>query len=388
MTFTAKILLLGSGELGREFVISAKRLGCEVIACDSYPNAPAMQVADGFEIFSMLDADLLRAAIERHQPDYIVPEIEAIRTEVLADVQAQGLTVVPSAKATIMTMNRDRIREVAAVELGLRTSRYRYAESLEEVRAGAEHTGLPCVIKPVMSSSGKGQSTVRSADALESAWDYAVANMRGDRSRVIVEEFVDFDYEITLLTVRSRDGVSFCPPIGHRQERGDYQESWQPAPMTHRTLGAAQDMARAVVDNLGGYGLFGVEFFVKGDDVIFSELSPRPHDTGMVTLISQNFSEFDLHARAILGLPIPEVRLHGAAASAVLLADRESLDFRVEGLADALVSSEGQVDLRIFAKPSTRPYRRMGVTLALTDDVDSARRIAAQAAAKLRIIYE
>lgn len=388
MTFTAKILLLGSGELGREFVISAKRLGCEVIACDSYPNAPAMQVADGFEIFSMLDADLLRAAIERHQPDYIVPEIEAIRTEVLADVEAQGLTVVPSAKATIMTMNRDRIREVAAVELGLRTSRYRYAESLEEVRAGAEHTGLPCVIKPVMSSSGKGQSTVRSADALESAWDYAVANMRGDRSRVIVEEFVDFDYEITLLTVRSRDGVSFCPPIGHRQERGDYQESWQPAPMTHRTLGAAQDMARAVVDNLGGYGLFGVEFFVKGDDVIFSELSPRPHDTGMVTLISQNFSEFDLHARAILGLPIPEVRLHGAAASAVLLADRESLDFRVEGLADALVSSEGQVDLRIFAKPSTRPYRRMGVTLALTDDVDSARRIAAQAAAKLRIIYE
>lgn len=388
MTFTAKILLLGSGELGREFVISAKRLGCEVIACDSYPNAPAMQVADGFEIFSMLDADLLRAAIERHQPDYIVPEIEAIRTEVLADVEAQGLTVVPSAKATIMTMNRDRIREVAAVELGLRTSRYRYAESLEEVRAGAEHTGLPCVIKPVMSSSGKGQSTVRSADALESAWDYAVANMRGDRSRVIVEEFVDFDYEITLLTVRSREGVSFCPPIGHRQERGDYQESWQPAPMTHRTLGAAQDMARAVVDNLGGYGLFGVEFFVKGDDVIFSELSPRPHDTGMVTLISQNFSEFDLHARAILGLPIPEVRLHGAAASAVLLADRESLDFRVEGLADALVSSEGQVDLRIFAKPSTRPYRRMGVTLALTDDVDSARRIAAQAAAKLRIIYE
>lgn len=388
MTFTAKILLLGSGELGREFVISAKRLGCEVIACDSYPNAPAMQVADGFEIFSMLDADLLRAAIERHQPDYIVPEIEAIRTEVLAEVQAQGLTVVPSAKATIMTMNRDRIREVAAVELGLRTSRYRYAESLEEVRAGAEHTGLPCVIKPVMSSSGKGQSTVRSADALESAWDYAVANMRGDRSRVIVEEFVDFDYEITLLTVRSREGVSFCPPIGHRQERGDYQESWQPAPMTHRTLGAAQDMARAVVDNLGGYGLFGVEFFVKGDDVIFSELSPRPHDTGMVTLISQNFSEFDLHARAILGLPIPEVRLHGAAASAVLLADRESLDFRVEGLADALVSSEGQVDLRIFAKPSTRPYRRMGVTLALTDDVDSARRIAAQAAAKLRIIYE
>jgi phosphoribosylglycinamide formyltransferase 2 len=388
MAFTAKILLLGSGELGREFVISAKRLGCEVIACDSYAGAPAMQVADGFEIFSMLDAELLRAAIERHQPDYIVPEIEAIRTEVLADVEAQGRTVVPSARATIMTMNRDRIREVAAVELGLRTSRYRYAESLEEVLAGAEHTGLPCVIKPVMSSSGKGQSTVRSPDELDRAWNYAVANMRGDRSRVIVEEFVDFDYEITLLTVRSRDGVSFCPPIGHRQERGDYQESWQPAPMTGRALAAAQDMARAVVDNLGGCGIFGVEFFVKGEDVIFSELSPRPHDTGMVTLISQDLNEFDLHARAILGLPVPEVQLRGASASAVLLADRESAVFRVEGLADALAAPEGQVDLRIFAKPTTRPYRRMGVTLALAKDTDSARRIAADAAAKLRIIYE
>jgi phosphoribosylglycinamide formyltransferase 2 len=307
---------------------------------------------------------------------------------VLADVEAQGHTVVPSARATIMTMNRDRIREVAAVELGLRTSRYRYAESLDEVQAGAEHTGFPCVIKPVMSSSGKGQSTVRSAAELERAWDYAVANMRGDRSRVIVEEFVDFDYEITLLTVRSREGVSFCPPIGHRQERGDYQESWQPAPMTDRALAAAQDMARAVVDNLGGYGIFGVEFFVKGEDVIFSELSPRPHDTGMVTLISQNLSEFDLHARAILGLPISPLRLHGAAASAVVLADRESSDFRITGLADALASKDGEVDLRIFAKPTTRPYRRMGVTLALSSDTDSARRIAADAAAKLQIIYE
>lgn len=387
MVFTAKILLLGSGELGREFVISAKRLGCEVIACDNYAGAPAMQVADGFEVFSMLDAALLRAAIERHQPDYIVPEIEAIRTEVLAEVEAEGLTVVPSARATIMTMNRDRIREVAAVELGLRTSRYRYAESLEEVRAGAEHTGLPCVIKPVMSSSGKGQSTVRCEDELERAWAYAVANMRGDRSRVIVEQFVDFDYEITLLTIRSREGVSFCPPIGHRQERGDYQESWQPAPMSDAALSAAQDMARAVVDNLGGYGIFGVEFFVKGEDVIFSELSPRPHDTGMVTLISQNLSEFDLHARAILGLPVPQVRLNGASASAVLLADRASDDFAVEGIADALDTPGGEVDVRIFAKPSTRPYRRMGVTLALADDTDSARRLAASAAAKLQIIY-
>ena len=388
MAFTAKILLLGSGELGREFVISAKRLGCEVIACDSYAGAPAMQVADGFEVFSMLDEGLLRAAIERHQPDYIVPEIEAIRTEVLAEVEAQGMTVVPSARATIMTMNRDRIREVAAVELNLRTSLYRYAESLDEVRAGAEHTGFPCVIKPVMSSSGKGQSTVRSAEELEQAWNYAVANMRGDRSRVIVEQFIDFDYEITLLTVRSREGVSFCPPIGHRQERGDYQESWQPAPMTPAALTKAEDMARAVVDNLGGYGIFGVEFFVKGEDVIFSELSPRPHDTGMVTLISQNLSEFDLHARAILGLPVPQVRLNGPSASAVLLADRASENFTVEGIADALTASSGGVDVRIFAKPSTRPYRRMGVTLALADDTDNAREMAATAAAKLQIIYK
>ena len=388
MAFTAKILLLGSGELGREFVISAKRLGCEVIACDSYAGAPAMQVADAFEVFSMLDEGLLRAAIERHQPDYIVPEIEAIRTEVLAEVEAQGMTVVPSARATIMTMNRDRIREVAAVELNLRTSLYRYAESLDEVRAGADHTGFPCVIKPVMSSSGKGQSTVRSAEELEQAWNYAVANMRGDRSRVIVEQFIDFDYEITLLTVRSREGVSFCPPIGHRQERGDYQESWQPAPMNPAALTKAEDMARAVVDNLGGYGIFGVEFFVKGEDVIFSELSPRPHDTGMVTLISQNLSEFDLHVRAILGLPVPQVRLNGPSASAVLLADRASENFTVEGIADALTASSGGVDVRIFAKPSTRPYRRMGVTLALADDTDSAREMAAEAAAKLQIIYK
>jgi len=387
MAFTAKILLLGSGELGREFVISAKRLGAQVIACDSYEGAPAMQVADGHEVFSMLDADLLAKAIEKHQPDFVVPEIEAIRTEVLADFEARGVTVVPSARATIMTMNRDRIREVAAVELGLRTSRYRYAETLEEVLAGAEHTGLPCVIKPVMSSSGKGQSTVRAPEELKAAWNYAVANMRGDRSRVIVEEFIAFDYEITLLTVRSREGVSFCPPIGHRQERGDYQESWQPTPMSGAALAAAQDMARKVVDNLGGYGIFGVEFFVKGEDVIFSELSPRPHDTGMVTLISQNWSEFDLHARAILGLPVPEVTLRRAAASAVILADRESDDFRFEGLAEALSTPGGEIDLRLFSKPTTRPYRRMGVALAIAEDADKARMLAAEAASKVRIVY-
>ncbi|MGC1305438.1 MAG: formate-dependent phosphoribosylglycinamide formyltransferase [Caulobacteraceae bacterium] len=387
MAFTAKILLLGSGELGREFVISAKRLGCQVIACDSYPGAPAMQVADGFEVFSMLDAELLRAAIERHKPDFVVPEIEAIRTEVLAEVEAQGVTVVPSARATVMTMNRDRIREVAAAELGLRTSRYRYAESLEEVRAGAEHTGLPCVIKPVMSSSGKGQSTVRAADELERAWEYAVANMRGDRRRVIVEEFIAFDYEITLLTVRTREGVRFCPPIGHRQEHGDYRESWQPTAMSDTALAAAQDMARKVVDDLGGYGLFGVEFFVKGEDVIFSELSPRPHDTGMVTLISQNFSEFDLHARAILGLPVPEVRLYGPSASAVILADREAESFHFEGLAQGLATAGGEIDIRLFSKPTTRPNRRMGVALALADSADDARRLAMEAAAKVSIVY-
>lgn len=388
MAFTAKILLLGSGELGREFVISAKRLGCEVVACDAYEGAPAMQVADGFEVFSMLDGERLRAAIEKHRPDFIVPEVEAIRTEVLAEVEAEGFCVVPSARATQMTMNRDAIREVAAVELGLRTSRYRYAESLDEVLAGAEHTGLPCVIKPVMSSSGKGQSTVRDAADLEKAWDYAVANMRGDRKRVIVEEFVAFDYEITLLTVRSREGVSFCPPIGHRQERGDYQESWQPTPMVPAAIAAAQDMARKVVDDLGGYGLFGVEFFVKVEEVIFSELSPRPHDTGMVTLISQNLSEFDLHARAILGLPVPEVVLHGASASAVILADRDSESFAYEGQAEALATPGAQVDLRLFSKPVTRSYRRMGVALALAGDTDTARRVAAEAASRVRIVYK
>lgn len=386
---TARILLLGSGELGREFVISAKRLGCHVVACDSYAGAPAMQVADAAEVFSMLDADALKAAIAKHQPDYIVPEVEAIRTEVLQEVEAAGQTVVPSARATYMTMNRDRIREVAASELGLRTSRYRYAESLEDVVAAAAHTGFPCVIKPVMSSSGKGQSTVADAAGLAAAWDYAVANMRGDRRKVIVEEFIRFDYEITLLTVRTRQGVLFCDPIGHRQERGDYQESWQPAPMAPAALARAQDMAAKVVDNLGGYGIFGVEFFVAGDDVVFSELSPRPHDTGMVTLLSQNLSEFDLHARAILGLPIPRIVCRGPAASAVVLADRASDDFSINGLADALAlgTAEQDVDVRVFGKPTTRPYRRMAVALATGVDTDDARARAYAAASKVTLRY-
>ena len=387
MAFTARILLLGSGELGREFVISAKRLGAWVVACDAYDDAPAMQLADAREVFSMLDGEALRAAVEKHRPDYVVPEIEAIRTEMLVELEAEGINVVPSARATQLTMNRDRIRDLAAEELRLTTSRFRYAETLEEVRAGAEHTGFPCVIKPVMSSSGKGQSKVEDAAGLEAAWDYAVANMRGDRRRVIVEQFVDFDYEITLLTVRTRGGVLFCPPIGHRQERGDYMESWQPAAMSDAAIAAAQDMAKKVVDDLGGYGLFGVEFFVKGEEVIFSELSPRPHDTGMVTLVSQNLSEFDLHARAIMGLPIPTPIRARPSASAVILADRDGEALSYSGLVDALGTPGGTVDVRIFGKPTSRPYRRMGVTLASAGDTDTARRIAAEAAGKVRIEY-
>ncbi|WP_291007882.1 formate-dependent phosphoribosylglycinamide formyltransferase [Ferrovibrio sp.] len=391
MTAIAKILLLGSGELGREFVVSAKRLGAHVVACDAYAGAPAMQLADEAEVFSMLDAAALSAAIDKHKPDFIVPEVEAIRTEVLKEYEDRGQKVVPSARATIMTMNRDRIREVAASELGLPTSKYLYAESLEEMRAAVASVGIPCVVKPVMSSSGKGQSTVKSAADIDKAWDYAVAGMRGDRKRVIVEAFIAFDYEITLLTIRTRDGVIFCPPIGHRQERGDYQESWQPTAMAPQAVAEAQRQAKAVVDNLGGYGLFGVEFFVKGEEVIFSELSPRPHDTGMVTLISQNLTEFDLHARAILGLPIPSITQYGPSASAVILADRDSTAFDVQGLDVALQSPDAaiDIDLRIFNKPTTRPYRRMGVALALakTGDVEQARAAARAAAAKVKIIY-
>jgi phosphoribosylglycinamide formyltransferase 2 len=391
VTATAKILLLGSGELGREFVISAKRLGAHVVACDSYAGAPAMQVADEAEVFSMLDGAALGAAIDKHKPDLIVPEVEAIRTEILKEYEDKGLNVVPSARATIMTMNRDRIREVAATELGLPTSKYLYAETLEEMRAAVAKVGVPCVVKPVMSSSGKGQSTVKSPDAIDAAWEYAVAGMRGDRKRVIVEAFIAFDYEITLLTIRTRQGVVFCDPIGHRQERGDYQESWQPTPMTAEAVEEAKRIAKAVVDDLGGYGLFGVEFFVKGGEVIFSELSPRPHDTGMVTLISQNLSEFDLHARAILGLPIPSITLHGPSASAVILADRESAAFAVEGVAEALVPEAPgiDIDVRIFNKPTTRPYRRMGVALALAREgsVEDARAAARAAAAKVKLTY-
>ncbi|PLK22635.1 phosphoribosylglycinamide formyltransferase 2 [Porphyrobacter sp. TH134] len=390
MSHIATILLLGSGELGREFVISAKRLGARVIACDSYDNAPAMQLADGHEVFSMLDGAALRAAAQKHRPDLIVPEIEAIRTEVLGDLEQEGFTIVPSARAAQLTMNRDTIRDLAAGELGLVTSQYGYAESFAEAQTIAERIGYPLVMKPVMSSSGKGQSKVDDPQALAAAWDYAVANMRGDRARVICEQFIAFDYEITLLTVRHAGGISFCPPIGHRQERGDYRESWQPAAMSAAALAAAQDMAAKVVMALQGggrgWGLYGVEFFVKGEEVIFSELSPRPHDTGMVTLASQDLTEFDLHARAILGLPVPDSIAARPSASAVILADRDSASFAFEGLGDALALSS-DVDVRLFGKPVTRPYRRMGVALARAETATSAVALAKQAADAVRIVY-
>jgi phosphoribosylglycinamide formyltransferase 2 len=394
MAHTYTVILLGSGELGREFTISAKRLGARVIACDAYDNAPAMQMADGREIFSMLDGEALRAAVAKHQPDLIVPEVEAIRTEVLVELEAQGFAVVPSSRAAQLTMNRDAIRDLAAGELGLKTSRYRYATSLEEVLSCADYTGFPCVIKPVMSSSGKGQSKVTRREELEAAWNFAVANMRGDRARVIVEEFIAFDYEITLLTVRHAGGITFCPPIGHRQERGDYQESWQPAKMSQSALAKAQEMARKVVEALQGdgrgWGLYGAEFFVRTVDggeqeVIFSEVSPRPHDTGMVTLASQDLSEFDLHARAIMGLSVPEAISARPGASAVILADHESASFQYEGLAEALACDDS-VDVRLFGKPTTRPYRRMGVALASCDSPDKARTLATRAAGKVRIL--
>jgi phosphoribosylglycinamide formyltransferase 2 len=375
-----KILLLGSGELGKEFVISAKRLGCHVIACDSYAGAPAMQVADESEVFSMLDEVALRAAIARHQPDLIVPEIEAIRTEVLLEVEKQGFEVIPSARAANLTMNRDRIRDVA-VGLGVRTAQFSYADSAAELLARATEIGFPVVIKPVMSSSGKGQSVAKSAAEVQASWDFACAGMRGDRQKVIVEEFIHFEFEITLLTVRQRNGQTlFCPPIGHVQERGDYQYSWQPQGMTPEQIQAAQDMAEKVTTDLGGAGLFGVEFFVTKDEVIFSELSPRPHDTGMVTLISQNLSEFDLHARAILGLPIPNIECV-EGASAVVLADKEGTHPTFIGVAEAL--SEPGVDVRIFGKPTTRPYRRMAVALA--KGANSLQR-ARDAAGKIKVI--
>ena len=387
--YLATLMLLGSGELGREFAIAAKRLGCRVVACDRYENAPAMQLADAFEVFPMLDGSALRAAVEKHKPDVIVPEIEAIDTTTLGELETEGWRVAPSAKAVQLTMNRDGIRDFAARELGLVTSKYRFAESRDEAIAAAGEVGLPCVVKPVMSSSGKGQTTARKTEEIGQAWDYAVANMRGDRPRVIVEEFVEFDSEITLLTVATRDGVLFCPPVGHRQEAGDYRESWQPAAIPREALQSARFQSRKIVEALGGHGIFGVEFFVRGDQAIFSELSPRPHDTGMVTLVSQFPNQFELHLRAVLGLPVPAVELAGPSASAVILADRESDSFAYSGVADALaLGAPGYpVDVRIFAKPKTLRNRRMGVALARGPSVDDAVERAKAAAARVRIDY-
>jgi phosphoribosylglycinamide formyltransferase 2 len=366
-----KILLLGSGELGKEFTIAAQRLGQTVIAVDSYTNAPAMQVADAFEVINMLDGAALDNIVEKHKPDYIVPEIEAIRTERFYEYEKQGYTVIPSAKAANFTMNRKAIRDLAAKELGLKTAAYRYATSKETLEKAVAAVGLPCVVKPLMSSSGKGQSTIKTAADIEKAWNYALEGSRGDVVEVIVEAFVNFTYEITLLTVTQRNGKTlFCPPIGHRQERGDYQESWQPATMEEHHLKTAKQMAKAVTEALGGAGIWGVEFFIADDGVYFSELSPRPHDTGMVTLAgTQNFNEFELHLRAVLGLEIPEITLERHGASAVILAEKNSDNPTFEGI--ETITKEPQSDFRLFGKPTSRPYRRMGVVLTY-DNVGTA----------------
>lgn len=375
-----KIVLLGSGELGKEFVIACQRLGQYVIAVDSYANAPAMQVAHEFEVINMLDGEALDAIIEKHQPDLIVPEIEAIRTERFYDYEARGIQVVPSAKAANFTMNRKAIRDLAAKELGLRTATYRYATTYEELKAGVEVCGIPCVVKPLMSSSGKGQSVIKSTEDIEKAWEYALEGSRGDLKEVIVESFVDFDFEITLLTVTQKQGETlFCPPIGHRQERGDYQESWQPQAMSLIYLNEAKEMADRVTKALGGAGLWGVEFFITKEGAYFSELSPRPHDTGMVTLAgTQNFSEFELHARAVLGLNIPSIDLLKNGASSVILAQNESQNTpEFEGLNEA--AQIPNTDFKLFGKPTTRQYRRMGVALAFgsesTEDLVSTAKL-------------
>ena len=367
-----KVLLCGSGELGKEVVIELQRYGVEVIALDAYDNAPAMQVADRSHVVSMLDGPALRAIIEKEQPDLVVPEVEAIATDVLAELEKSGTTtIIPTARATQLTMNREGIRRVAAEELGLRTSPYRFAETKEEFDQAVEEIGMPCVVKPIMSSSGKGQSTVKSADDVSPAWEYAQAGGRGGKGKVIVEGFVDFDYEITQLTIRHAGGTSFCDPIGHIQVDGDYRESWQPHPMSDSAIAEAREYARKITDELGGWGVFGVELFIKGDQVIFSEVSPRPHDTGMVTMISQDLSQFALHARAILGLPIPAIRQYGPSASSVILVEGESDNPTFSKLDTAL--AEPDVQLRLFGKPAVKGRRRMGVALARGENVEQAR---------------
>lgn len=374
-----KVMMLGSGELGKEVVIEFQRLGVEVIAVDRYEHAPAMQVAHRSYVISMLDGQALHAVIERERPHYIVPEVEAIATDTLVELEKEGFRVIPTALAAKLTMNREGIRSLAAEQLKLKTSPYRFAATADELRAAVSAIGMPCVVKPIMSSSGKGQSVIRKTEDIETSWKYAQEGSRSGGGKVIVEGFVDFDFEITLLTIRHAGGVSFCEPIGHRQEHGDYQESWQPHPMNPAALQAAQRMAEAVVNALGGVGIFGVEFFVKGDEVYFSELSPRPHDTGMVTMISQDLSEFALHVRAILGLPIPVIRQLGPSASSVVLVKGQSADISFTGMEQALTEPDTQ--LRLFGKPEVKGERRMGVALARGASIEEARSKANRAAA-------
>lgn len=378
-----KALLLGSGELGKEVAIELQRLGVEVVACDKYPNAPAMQVAHRSYVFNMLDAQKLREVVELEKPDNIIPEVEAIATPMLVELEKQGYNVTPTARAALLTMNREGIRRLAAEELGLPTSPYRFASTEDEYSKAIAEIGLPCVVKPVMSSSGHGQSTVRNSGDIHAAWKEAQEGGRAGAGRVIVEGFVDFDYEITMLTVRSISGTSYCEPVGHVQVNGDYRSSWQPQPMSEKALGKARYIAKAVTDALGGYGIFGVELFVKGDDVIFSEVSPRPHDTGMVTMISQDQSEFALHARALLGLPVPAIRFLGPSASMAIVVEGDTDKIEMDSLEKVL--AEPGVQIRIFGKPEIKGHRRMGVILATDETLDAARAKVQRAYDNLRI---
>ncbi len=378
-----KALLCGSGELGKEMAIELKRMGLEVVALDRYDNAPAMQIADRSYTLSMLDGPALRDIIEREQPDYVIPEIEAIATDTLVELEKAGVNIVPTARAAQLTMNREGIRCLAGEDLGLATSSYRFASTLEDFEAAVAEIGIPCLVKPIMSSSGKGQSLIRETSEIAAAWAYAQEGGRAGAGRVIIEGFVDFDYEITLLTVRHRNGTSFCAPIGHRQEDGDYRESWQPQAMSDKALSAAQAMAEKVTTALGGWGIFGVELFVKGDEVIFSEVSPRPHDTGMVTMISQDLSQFALHVRAILGLPVPNIQQLGPSASSVILVEGESSRINFSNLEQAL--SEPDTQLRLFGKPEVAGRRRMGVCLARGESIDAAKVKASQASASVNV---
>ncbi|KAB0316770.1 formate-dependent phosphoribosylglycinamide formyltransferase [Vibrio diabolicus] len=380
-----RVLLLGSGELGKEVAIECQRLGLEVIACDRYANAPAMQVAHRSYVIDMLDGSALEEVITKEQPTYVVPEIEAIATDKLVELEEKGLNVVPTAKATKLTMNREGIRRLAAEELELTTSPYRFADTFEDFKAAVEHVGIPCVVKPVMSSSGKGQSVIKTEDDVAKAWDYAQEGGRTGAGRVIVEGFLDFDYEITLLTVRAVDGVHFCAPIGHRQEDGDYRESWQPQAMSENAVKAAEYTAEKVVNALGGYGIFGVELFVKGDKVIFNEVSPRPHDTGMVTMISQEMSEFALHVRAFTGMPINNIVQYGPSASAVILGQGTSTNIRFDNLTKALAQPQTQV--RLFGKPEIDGRRRLGVVLTRRKTTEEAVQDAVESASKVNITY-